>query len=142
MSDDSRDEFSEMIEEIIENVQQMFDGFDTSQSENPFNFNPPFAGPQRTTSRMEIREEEDQYLLMADVPGFKESELEVTVNATHVAVRGESSGENQSRVIEEEVHLGRPIEEDEAVATLTNGVLTIELPYEQDEDSVAVDIET
>jgi HSP20 family protein len=81
---------------------------------------------------------EDAIMLMADVPGLKPEELEVTLEGDTLTIRGEFrnrvEGKNyllQERVsghFERTLTINTPIDSAKIEATFTNGVLTLKLP--------------
>lgn len=96
--------------------------------------------PQTFAPQIDLREEEDRYILRADLPGMDESGITVTVDGRTVTIAGQ-----RAEVVEEQegdflrrerVHgafqrtmtLPGPVEKNEAVATHEEGVLKIVLP--------------
>lgn len=51
-------------------------------------------GPKAWTPAVDIREEQDRFLLVADIPGVQREAIEITLNSGILTLRGERSGEN------------------------------------------------
>lgn len=112
---------------------------------------------------IDLIDQEEEYVLTADVPGFSEEEIEVSLtnDVLHIEATREESEEGEDEEQEEEekryvqrerqrsmsrsVPLGGPIaEEEETSANYENGVLTIRLPKAEpteDESVRQIDIE-
>ena len=90
----------------------------------------------------DIRSDENRVVFQLDVPGVKESEIEITLEKGTLTVRGTRKFEQGTE--KQQVLLGRAygtfsraftlpenVDEDKLTARLANGVLTIELPKAQ-----------
>jgi HSP20 family protein len=90
----------------------------------------------------DIRSDENRVVFQLDVPGVKESEIEITLEKGTLTVRGTRKFEQGSE--KQQVLLGRAygtfsraftlpeaVDEDKLTARLADGVLTIELPKAQ-----------
>ena len=92
--------------------------------------------------RIELTENDTAYAIKAEVPGFSENELEISVEPHRVVIAGKrettTTKEKKGKVIRSEtsaeqvlriVELPGPIETGKATATLLkNGILTLNLP--------------
>ena len=91
---------------------------------------------------VDIREEEDRYVLLADIPGVKREDVEVTLEDGVLTVRGErhtvSDETREGFHRKERMHgtfkrqftLPEAVQADSIEATFTDGVLEIGIPKE------------
>jgi len=87
---------------------------------------------------VDVKEEEEEFVLFVDLPGIDEKEVEITVVGDQLTIKGErkapESGEKflrQERVFgpfNRSFLLRVPVEVDKVSATYKNGVLEIHLP--------------
>jgi HSP20 family protein len=90
------------------------------------------------TPAVDVRMREDEIEFIADVPGVKADDVEVTVEKGNLVLRGARSFEAREK---EQVMLGRPygsftrtfvlpdgVDEDNLTAHLADGVLTVRIP--------------
>ena len=94
---------------------------------------------------IELVDDEDAMLVVADIPGFEREEIDVTVRGTilHIAAEHEAAGEHVSRhrSFSERVTIPADIDIDEVTATYHNGVLEICLPFDAEgEEAHLVDV--
>jgi HSP20 family protein len=102
-----------------------------------------FDGAPQTTQaiRVDVRENDDAYVVHAEVPGVKKDDIHVTIDADQIAISAETRNERElkegERVLRAERHygkvyraftLGQPVDEDKAVARYADGVLELTLP--------------
>jgi HSP20 family protein len=89
------------------------------------------------TLGLNVREEDDAYVLSALVPGIKSEELNIQVLEDVVRITAEyNAEENDSYLVHElpsgsftrTLRLPAPIDADQVEADVTNGVLTLRLP--------------
>jgi HSP20 family protein len=93
----------------------------------------------RYTLSVDIREQEDAYILQALVPGLKADELNIQVLEDVVTIEGEfKAGENEYLVRElphgsfrRSLRLPTVLEAEKAQAKISDGVLTLTLPKAQ-----------
>lgn len=91
--------------------------------------------------RLDVKDAKDEFIVIADVPGFDAKELDIHVNGSHLVIEGkhertqqtkEKEGktvsESESRQIYRALDLPAPILADKAHAELKNGVLELKLP--------------
>ena len=103
--------------------------------------------------RLDLVDNEDEFVATVDVPGFERDDIEVRVSDQTLSIdasREEEREESDERYLKRERHhrtLRRSIEipedvdEDAVSARIKNGVLTITMPKSADEDSRAVEID-
>jgi HSP20 family protein len=93
---------------------------------------------------------EDGYLVVADLPGFERSEIDVRFDEGTLTVSAESDVESESemgrsrrqRRVHEAVRIPGSVRQSDITATYRNGVLEVTLPTEEDgDDGIHVDIE-
>ena len=86
----------------------------------------------------DLYEEEDRYIVEADLPGFMKNEIEIEIEAPYLTIRAsrESSGAEQRRYIHSERFFGRfertfdvsGVDTDAILAGYENGVLKLTMP--------------
>jgi HSP20 family protein len=90
---------------------------------------------------VDVSENENAYLLRAEIPGVKKDDIQITIDGDTVAigaeVRSEKEAKNGDRVLRSERHygkvyraftLGQSLDEATASAKYTDGVLELTLP--------------
>ncbi len=108
---------------------------------NPFRETAPFAPDVSAfVPAFEVREADDRFVFIADLPGMKESELEVTIAGSRLVIAGERKPElfeENARYFAAERGYGAfqrsftlpdGVDVDHIVADLDNGVLTLVVP--------------
>ena len=93
-------------------------------------------GSQQQTLRVNIREEEDAYILSALVPGLQAEALNIQVLGNVVSIEGEYQAEETEYLLNElpngsfrrTLRLPAEIEADKVEAKIVDGVLTLNLP--------------
>lgn len=96
-----------------------FDGFDS--------WLPQFDDPifrQVRSPRVSTSESNDSVKITADLPGVDEKDIEVIVSDRSITIKGQRDQEKFTRSI----YFSTPVKPEQGKATLTKGVLTIELP--------------
>src|SRR2546425_7559811 len=97
--------------------------------------------PASTQFRMDVTENEQEYQVLAELPGVKKEEISVTINGNEVAVsaevKHEKDVENGETVLRAERYygkiqrafaLGQEVDEATAQAKYNDGVLELTLP--------------
>lgn len=96
-----------------------------------------WAENREATLGVNVREEQDAYILSALVPGISADELSIQVLEDVVQIRAEyKTEENDSYLVRElpigsltrALRLPAPVDADHVEADVTNGVLTLRLP--------------
>ncbi len=103
--------------------------------------NPETRAPAPTQFRMDVTENDQEYQVLAELPGVKKEEISVTINGNEVAVsaevRHEKDVENGETVLRAERYygkiqrafaLGQEVDEATAQAKYNDGVLELTLP--------------
>jgi HSP20 family protein len=99
-------------------------------------------GTTNASLAVDIREEDDQFIVMAPVPGVKPDDVEITALGDTLRIRcerrerREEGGENKRWILREQrfgsfertVRLPAAVKADQANAEFADGVLTIALP--------------
>lgn len=98
--------------------------------------------------RTDIRETEDQYLLMIDLPGFKKEDIQVTVEddcLTITAAKAAAAEQENVRYLRREryagplkraFYVGEGIEQGDIKAQFQNGVLRLTIPKQKPQEVV------
>jgi HSP20 family protein len=86
-------------------------------------------GAQRVTPAVDIYENAEQFLIVADLPGVEPEGLSVEYNPPELRVFGKPSERSESEpvVFERRFELGSGIDSESIQANLSRGVLRIEL---------------
>lgn len=87
---------------------------------------------------VDVKEEEEEFVLFVDLPGINEKEVEITVVGDQLTIKGERKAlEDREKFLRRERAFGPfnrsfllrvPVEVDKVSATYKNGVLEIHLP--------------
>ena len=92
------------------------------------------------TFPLDVAENENEFVLHAQLPGVKPEEVQITVHGDTVLIRGETKAEEDRKgqtwhvrerrfgAFQRAVSLNAPIDADKAKADFENGVLTLTLP--------------
>lgn len=97
---------------------------------------------EQTDSGYELYEEDDEFVLTIDMPGFERDEISVAWDDGVLNVAAEHTDERRGR---EKTHHQRfrfpkDVDTDAISATYTNGVLEVTLPLETDADAHGMEI--
>ncbi|WP_251341268.1 Hsp20/alpha crystallin family protein [Haloplanus halophilus] len=96
---------------------------------------------------------DDELVVTADVPGFEKEDFEVSVDGDLLTIRAESDSESASdddayvrrerrhSSMRRTIHLPVDVDGEGASATYRNGVLTVTIPVEADDDVRHIDVE-
>lgn len=92
--------------------------------------------PQPRALSVDIREEEDAYILSALVPGLKAEDINIQVHEDIVSIEGEFKEEDASFLMNElprgafrrSLQMPTEIDPDKVEARIADGVLTLTLP--------------
>lgn len=100
------------------------------------------GAPAATPSiRMDVKEQENAYMVHAELPGVKKEDIHVTVDGNQVAISAEVRQENEEkdgeRILRSERYFGKvsrsfqlaqDIDDTQAIAKFNDGVLELTLP--------------
>lgn len=113
----------------------------------------PPSTRQQFVPPVDVVETPDSYRLEADLPGFSEEEVEVTLSEGTLVLRGRrrvaadterEQVRHRERVggeFERSFQVPRSVDPDTVSARLSGGVLTIELPKQQSAEGRTIEIE-
>lgn len=132
----------------IDPLEDLFRGFFV----RPVDFN---GSPQQAPSiKMDVREEGDNYLVHAELPGVKKEDIHVVVDGNQVSLSAEVKQEKESREgdrllrsehyfgkVSRSFQLGQEIDDSKAIAKFTDGVLELTLPKRQASPNKRLNIE-
>ena len=92
------------------------------------------------TFPIDVRENENDYVIHASLPGIKPDDVQITVHGDTLTIRGELKDEEEKKgehwhiherrsgVFQRSLSLGAPVSSDKAEANFEHGVLTLTLP--------------
>ncbi len=119
-------------------MRRLFDGFWLS----PFGETETWAGTYLPP--VNVREEDNQVTVSAELPGMKEDDIDVTVRRDVVRIAGEKKEEAETKEedfyrmessygrFDRQIELPAEVDEDQAKAEFKNGVLTITMPKSEE----------
>lgn len=96
---------------------------------------------------IDLQEKDDKYLLDADVPGFRESDLDIDFHNNILTIKGEIKTEKKSKESDyvcvershgsfrRDIYLDEEVNKDTVKADLKDGVLHIEMPKKEKSSS-------
>ena len=109
-----------------------------------------------TTIPVDLLENDDEYIIIANVPGISKENIEIDVNAKYLELRAnieeseeKDEEENSTQFLHRErtttsflrrFKFAQPINSKEAVTSLKDGVLTITLPKSEEAKSVKLTV--
>ena len=110
-------------------------------------FSTPFFKNDAKVMRTDVREEDGNYLMEIDVPGFKKEEISVSLEDGYlkvVAKKEETNESQEKNYIRRERHFGScarsfyvgDLAEDEIVAKFEDGILHLTFPKESKKEEV------
>lgn len=103
---------------------------------------------------LDVQETDNDVVIKASLPGFKTEDLNVEISKGALTIRGESKAEREEKnstyhlqerrcgSVTRAVTLPASVYEDEAKATLENGVLTVTVPKSERTPTRRIDVET
>ncbi len=103
--------------------------------------------PMPGTASLDLVDQDNEYLVVMDLPGYDPDELDVTFSDGRLQVSGERAEtvdveeeqyvrrERRQATVNRTVTIPDRIEKDEITATYTDGVLEVTLPKAEDEDN-------
>jgi len=94
------------------------------------------AQPNQNSLRVNVREQEDAYILSAPVPGLKAEDLNIQVLENVVSIEGEYASDDAEYLLNElpstsfrrTLRMPSDIDADKVEAKIADGILTLNLP--------------
>jgi len=123
-----------------------FDEIEQFFGRTPFGGDRAWGRDLRTTD-VDVAEYDDEFVVMADLPGYDREDIDVratdgrlTISAEHATEHEDGDRrylrrERRHESVTRSVDLPASVIESDATATFQNGVLTVTLPKETDTDS-------
>jgi HSP20 family protein len=124
------------LESLRANVDHLFNTFfGTMQSAN--------ASESRWYPRVDLREQDQEFVLVADLPGMKQEDFQITVENNVLTLQGKRVVEHEAQngqhgyahyseraygTFSRRFMLGAAVDADTITATYTNGVLEVHIP--------------
>lgn len=118
-------------------LDELFRGFFV----RPMDLNAGNAPATAPSIRMDVKEQENAYVVHAELPGVKKEDIHVTVDGNQVSISAEVRQENEEkegeRILRSERYFGKvfrsfqlaqDIDDSQAVAKFNDGVLELTLP--------------
>ena len=102
-------------------------------------FKDPFFTERETKiMKTDIRENENQYLIDIDLPGYNKEDIKIEVEEGYLTVQAEINShkeekENDTFVRRERYYVGKDVKSEEIKATFKNGILALEVPKKEAE---------
>lgn len=130
----------EELEDELEDMEGKMDDVDDSPFGNsPFGDGGPFGGGMgqdgsSSPEGLEVYNEDNEVVVVADLPGFEPDSIDITVDEERVRVNAEATDEMRRESRTNAVSLPEPVRDDEAEASFDNGVLTVVLPKQDSDD--------
>ncbi|MXR42532.1 Hsp20 family protein [Halobaculum sp. WSA2] len=136
------------VTDLLEQLGEELDEVDTT-----------LGNPGRGDVPVDLLERDGEFVVVADLPGFGDEDVEVTVSGRTLTLRAESDDEETSagaapdgqyhrrerrrRSVTRRVQLPDEVNESEATATYDHGVLTVTLPKREPDsgDGTQIDVE-
>ena len=139
-----RNPFKE-IERLFEQMVQQFEESSEGRGSTPF-------GLTRHEISVDVRDEDDQFVVTADLPGFEQDQISVEAQDRRLLLRAESETETEEqdetylrsermhRTVQRHIDLPEAVDAEAATAEYRNGVLTVTLPKAEMEGE-SIDVE-
>jgi HSP20 family protein len=115
--------------------------------------------PGRGGPAVDLRDDDDEFVLVVDLPGYEKADIEVSVDDRTVTVSADRSAaaepdaaaergdehyirrERRRRGVSRRLTVPEPVDETSASARFENGVLTVHLPKRGGEEGTEIDVE-
>ena len=124
------------LPQLLERMQQNFEKMARSYEDEPFEM-----VPTPSEVRVDFKDEDEELVLTAELPGFDEDDLNVRVtdHTLHIAAEHEEESEEKTEgeylrqerrhaSVTRSIRLPEGIKKDEIEATYNNGILTVRMP--------------
>lgn len=101
---------------------------------------------------VDLKDKDDRYILTAEVPGFKPTDIKISAEANRIIVEGkidEAAEEKKEKTVFSErrsnhffrsLHLPEKIDPDKVSASIKDGILEIDLPKAPTKEAVGVEV--
>ncbi len=101
---------------------------------------------------VDLRDEGDEYVVEAEVPGYESEELDLTLSGRHLEIRAERAEdeededreyirqERRRRAVTRSLHLPEDVDEEGVTADLENGLLTVRVPKREGGEGHEIEI--
>lgn len=110
--------------------------------------NPLFGHHEKNLMKTDVRDMNDHYALLIDLPGFKKDDLKITLDDGYLTVSAEKGldkeekgddgsllrQERYSGSVSRSYYVGEGIQESDVQAKYEDGVLTVCVPKEEEKD--------
>lgn len=144
------DELDDVLETLSESQGSPFETNPFEQDDSPFSLgeDSPLFGMEKESQDNDnvgitkTVEHEEHFELVADLPGYAEEDISLTVNDNErVRIEAEATEDMYRDSISHVYNLPEPVDPSGAEADLNNGVLTVTLPKEDPDDQTTISIE-
>lgn len=150
MSDRSNP-LEQLLERLNRQLQSARRSSDRASEMQPERFGMSLGSPG---TGIDMTDSGDEFVVVVDVPGFEQDDIEVRLTKRKLSIDGEREHEvddseetylrreRQTRSFSRQLTLPDPVDAEAVDAQLNNGILTIRLPkLEPDETAHSIDIE-
>lgn len=93
------------------------------------------AFDRRSGLSSSLQEQDGEYSLVVDLPGFERDELDIRYDDGMLSLSGRHEDDTGTREFDESVWIPQPVVADEITAKYRNGVLTVTMPVDESRDS-------
>lgn len=146
------DELDDVLEKLSESQGSPFDSTPFEKGDNPFSVgedSPLFGGELGEESQdgtnvgiTKTVEYDEYFELVADLPGYSEEDISLTVNDDErVRIEAEATEDMYRESVSHVYNLSEPVDPTDAEADLNNGVLTVTLPKQDPDDQTTISID-
>lgn len=140
-------------------LERFFDRWSQRFGESTDDWDSGFGWSELGSMSIDLVEQDDRFVVTADLPGFERDEVEVTVTdhtlriePERETVEHEESGESEDeqrylrherrhRSADRSFRLPEDVDAESATASMNHGVLTVTLPKLATEDAHTIDVE-
>lgn len=99
------------------------------------------ATENKSVGIYDVFDEGDEVVVVADLPGFKEDQVELTADEERVRIEATATDDMYRESITQVYSLPTEVEADKADATMQNGVLTVRFPKTDPDDQTTITID-